>query len=158
MIDAYVLRTLIRRCNYKPRDVNRMYSLLKTTVKSTDYESEYVRIYRETNMVDMTMIHASETEVAGFPTAMRLKLLRMLNMCKEHQPFEIITVHDDFSCHANNVTQMRRVYADIMGDLVESTLIDDILDQLYGDRDTVEKMNNPTLLAAKVRQSNYGIS
>lgn len=157
-IDAYVLRTLVRRCNYIPRDVNRMYAMLKTTVKSTDYESEYVRIYRETNMVDMTMLNASETEVAGFPTAMRLKLLRMLNICKEHKPFEIITVHDDFASLPNNTTQMRRVYADIMGDLVESTLIDDILDQLYGDRDTVEKMNNPTLLAAKVRQSNYGIS
>jgi hypothetical protein len=53
---------------------------------------------------------------------------------------------------------MRRVYADIMGDLVESTIIDDILNQLYQSDAVVEKRDNVQELAAIVRQSNYGIS
>lgn len=157
-VDAYVLRTLVRRCNYVPREVNRMYAILKATVKTTDYESEYVRIYRETNMVDMTMIHATETEVAGFPMAMRLKLLRMLNICKQHKPFEIITIHDDFKCSPVNANQMRRVYADIIGDIVDSTLVDNLLNQLYQDDKVIEKHGNVKELAKIARESNYGIS
>lgn len=155
-IDAYVLRTLLRRCNYSIRDVKRALEILYTASYQPK-ESAALDTWKETNMVDMTMIHVTKQEMLGFPKAMREQLIRMLEMCLAHKPFEVVVIHDSFSCHANNCNQLRRVYADILGDLVESTLIDDLLDQLYGDRDTVPKLGNVKEIAKEVRQSNYGI-
>lgn len=156
-IDAYVLRTLLRRCNYSIRDVKHALESLYT-VSYQPKESAALDTWKETNMVDMTMIQVTKQEIAGFPKAMRQQLIRMLEMCLTHKPFEIVVIHDSFAAHPNNCNQLRRVYADILGDLVESTLIDDLLDQLYGDRDEVPKLGNVKEIAKEVRQSNYGIS
>ena len=156
-VDAYVLRTLVRRCNYSVRDVKEGIKAL-TTLNHYPKESEYLDAWQRTGIVDMTMINANDMEIAGYPTEMRTKLLRMLEMCLEHKPFEIITIHDDFKCSPVNANQMRRVYADIIGDLVDSTLVDDLLNQLYQDDKRIEKHGNVKELAKIARESNYGIS
>lgn len=155
--DAYVLRTLVRRCNYSIREVKEGIKAL-TTLNHRHKESEYLNVWYRTGMVDMTMINGTTEEIAGYPKEMRTKLLRMLNMCLEHKPFEIITIHDDFKCSPVNANQMRRVYADIIGDIVDSTLVDDLLNQLYQDDKRIEKHGNVKELAKIVRESNYGIS
>lgn len=156
-VDALVLRTLVRRCNYSIREVKEAIQAL-TTLNHYHKESEYLDVWNRTGMVDMTMINGTTMEIAGYPIEMRTKLLRMLNMCLEHKPFEIITIHDDFKCSPVNANQMRRVYADIIGDLVDSTLIDDLLNQLYQDDKVIEKHGNVKELAKIVRESNYGVS
>lgn len=157
-VDAYVLRSLVRRCNYSVRDVKHMIKLLKEVQGIRPRSNEYNSIWEDTGMVDMTMIHATAYEVLEFPKEMRTKLLRMLEMCLEHKPFEIITVHDDFKCSPVNANQMRRVYADILGDLVDSTLVDDLLNQVYQDDKVMQKLGDVKELAKIVRESNYGLS
>ena len=155
--DAYVLRTLVRRCNYSIREVKEGIKAL-TTLNHRHKESEYLNVWHRTSMVDMTMINGTTEEIAGYPKEMRTKLLRMLNMCLEHKPFEIITIHDDFKCSPVNANQMRRVYADIIGDMVDSTLVDDLLNQVYQDDKVMQKLGDVKELAKIVRESNYGIS
>lgn len=157
-VDAYVLRSLVRRCNYSVRDVKRMIMLLNKGYEYTPRQSEYLDAWQRTGIVDMTMINASVYDVVGFPIEMREQLLRMLEMCLTHKPFEIITVHDDFKCSPVNANQMRRVYADILGDLVDSTLVDDLLNQVYQDDKVMKKFGDVKELAKIVRESNYGIS
>lgn len=155
--DSYVLRTLVRRCNYSVRDVKEAIQAL-TILNYYPKESEYLDVWNRTGMVDMTMINGTTMEIAGYPIEMRTKLLRMLNMCLEHKPFEIITIHDDFKCSPVNANQMRRVYSDIIGDLVDSTLVDDLLNQVYQDDKRIEKLGDVKELAKIVRESNYGVS
>lgn len=158
-VDSYVLRSLIRRCNYSIRDVKNAIAVIKNC-KGKHYPkpSDYMYSWANTGIVDMTMINATPVEILGFPTEMRKQLLRMLEMCLTHKPFEIITIHDDFKCSPVNANQMRRVYADIIGDLVDSTLVDDLLNQVYQDDKRVEKHGNVKELAKIARESNYGIS
>lgn len=156
-VDAYVLRSLVRRCNYSIRDVKEGIKAL-TTLNHSHKESEYLDAWQRTGIVDMTMINGTTSEIAGYPIEMRQQLIRMLEMCLEHKPFEIITVHDDFKCSPVNANQMRRVYADILGDLVDSTLVDDLLNQVYQDDKVMQKLGDVKELAKIVRQSNYGLS
>ena len=156
-VDAYVLRSLVRRCNYSVRDVKEAIQAL-TILNYYPKESEYLDAWKRTGIVDMTMINGTTMEIAGYPTEMRTKLLRILNMCLEHKPFEIITIHDDFKCSPVNANQMRRVYSDILGDLVDSTLVDDLLNQVYQDDKVMNKLGDVKELAKIVRESNYGIS
>ena len=156
-VDAYVLRTLVRRCDYSIREVREGIKAL-TTLNHRHKESEYLDAWQRTGIVDMTMINGTTAEIAGYPKEMRTKLLRMLEMCLTHKPFNIITVHDDFKCSPVNANQMRRVYSDILGDLVDSTLVDDLLNQVYQDDMVMRKLGDVKELAEIVRQSNYGIS
>ena len=157
-VDAYVLRTLVRRCNYSIRDVKAALRILKTNMTCATEVSEPEQRYLDTGIVDMTMIDMPRHEIIGYPQDMKDKLVRMLEMCLTHKPFEIITVHDDFKCSPVNANQMRRVYADILGDLVDSTLVDDLLNQVYQDDMVMQKFGDVKELAEIVRQSNYGIS
>ena len=156
-VDAYVLRSLVRRCNYSVRDVKEGIKAL-TTLNHYPKESEYLDAWQRTGIVDMTMINGTSSEIAGYPTEMRQQLIRMLEMCLTHKPFDIITVHDDFKCSPVNANQMRRVYSDILGDLVDSTLVDDLLNQVYQDDKVIQKLGDVKELAKIVRESNYGIS
>ena len=156
-LDAYVLRTLTRRCNYSINKVRGAITSLKGVPYSKE-SSDFLRTWESTGIVDMVMVtDISDSVIATYPVAMRKELLRMLEMCLEHKPFEIVTVHDQFGSSPVNCNQMRRVYADILGDLCESTVIDDLLNQLYGTTETVEKVDNVKELAEVIRQSNYGI-
>lgn len=157
-VDGYVLRTLIRRCNYNVREVKEALNNLQNTDYVSDWSSQK-QMWLDTNIVDMTMVVGMDKEtIRTYPVKMRKMLIRMLNMTLSHPPFEIVCIHDSFACSPVNCDQLRRTYADIMGDLVESTLIDHILNQLYQDEDTVTKHGNVTEIAKKVRESNYGIS
>lgn len=157
-VDAYVLRSLVRRCNYSVRDVKNAIKALKEVPKVEPITSDFLTSWERTGMVDMTMANATVYEISSFPIQMRQQLIRMLNMCLEHKPFEIITVHDDFKCSPVNANQMRRVYADILGDLVDSTLVDDLLNQVYQDDKVMQKLGDVKELAKIVRESNYGLS
>lgn len=158
-IDAYVLRTMVRRLNYSPKMVKMFLRTLKRLDGMyTTSESSYLDVWETTGVVDMTMIEATDREVYGFPAAMREKLISMLNMCLEHEPFELILIHDSFACHPVNCNQLRKTYAHILADICDSTLIDDLLNQVYQSNDTVEKYGDTKALATIIRESNYGIS
>lgn len=158
-IDAYVLRTMIRRCNYNPAKVSMFrYTLQGLFNIHTNEPSSYLDVWNDTGLVDMTVLNATTHEIRGFPVAMRDEIDRMLQMCQEHEPFELVVIHDSFAAHPNHLNQMRKVYADILANLCDSTLIDDLLNQVYQTADTVDKYSNTKELAAIIRQSNYGIS
>ena len=55
----------------------------------------------------------------------------------------------------NHCNQLRFHYKEILAELSESTVIDDILSQLFGYRDTVDKGDS---IAEYIRNSNYGLS
>jgi len=158
-IDAYVLRTMVRRLNYSPKMVRMLLHTLKRfDGVYRDCDSNYLDVWNDTGIVDMTVIEATDREIYGFPADMREKLISMLEMCLEHKPFELVLIHDSFACHPNNCNQLRKTYANILADLCDSTLIDDLLNQVYQSADVVQKYGNTKELAATIRQSNYGIS
>lgn len=157
-LDSYVLRTMIRRCNYNVREVRNMINVLNNIRGYRPQNSDFLAVWEDTGMVDMTMIHATGYDVLGFPQAMREKLLRMLEMCLQEDPFEVVVIHDSYATHPKYCNQLRRVYADVLADLCDSTIIDDLLNQVYQSKDTVDKYGNTKELAEIIRQSNYGIS
>jgi len=54
------------------------------------------------------------------------------------------------------MNHLRLHYREILAQLAESTVLDDILSQLYGTTGTFQKKS--TNLGAKIRKSNYALS
>lgn len=167
MIDAYVLRSLVRRCNYNPKLVKSTLDLIEIELleRGLDCGREYyldleldriINLYHKTNMVDMVVINYLTAEnIYQVPTDYLKKLTRLLTQVLTHEPFELITIHDSFACHPNHCNQLRYWYKEILAELAESTVLDSILSELLGEATTVAKLSSS--LGDKIRNSNYGI-
>lgn len=169
-IDAYVLRSLIRRCNYD-RDLMENASnvieiiLLERTMGAKEQEfratthQQVVDLkgrYEASKLADIRILDEATVQDMRCLSTEHLKALaKVVNDCLSHKPFPVIAVHDEFKCHANNMNQLRYHYKEIMADLADSEILSDIFSQLMGKKVTyVKKSNN---LAEKIRQSNYGL-
>lgn len=73
----------------------------------------------------------------------------------KEQGFELLTIHDSFWAHPNNMNKVRINYNDIMADIADSTLLQDMLREVTGYEGTINKYSSD--LGDYVRQSNYAL-
>jgi hypothetical protein len=170
-IDAYVLRSLIRRCNYDREQAEWAYNYIEMMLSerhmgvshqvdtfwlNEDFQRLQQR-YNETGMPDIRILdYVQKFEMRAMSTQHLKQLKRILNQMLEHKPFPIIAVHDEFKCHPNHMNYLRAHYIEIMAGLAESVILDDILNTLYETTGgTFPKKSKD--LASKIRKSNYAI-
>ena len=169
-IDAYVLRSLIRRCNYDQNLMQNAAHSIETILleRSTGkpqklygaYSSHMVGVmverYQRSQMVDIRLLdYVTHGDLELLDSDYLRALAKVVNDCLSHKPFPIMCVHDEFKCHANNMNQLRYHYKEIMADLADSEILSDIFSQLLGKKVTYVKKS--TNLSEKIRQSNYGL-
>lgn len=166
-LDAYVLNSVQRRCNYNPAVVKEANGLLKVSLgvhahalakgKCSEAFDYYLEQYERSGMVDVTILpHLTLMNVSYLSTAHREALLRITTDQLKHKPFEVITVHDAYATLAGNCNWLRWHYKEILADMADSNVLDDILSQLYGRKGTFGKLNPK--LGDLIRLSNYGLS
>ena len=80
----------------------------------------------------------------------------IVNGMLEYRPFEVVTIHDEFKCHPNNMNHLRQQYINVLAELAESNLLDDLLSQLHGSPGSFKKLTPD--LGTKIRMSNYALS
>ena len=73
-----------------------------------------------------------------------------------YSPFALVTVHDEFKAHPNNLNAVRWQYRELMAEIAESMVLDDLLSQVHGRPGVFPKMTYD--LADHVRNSNYALS
>lgn len=152
-IDAYVLRTMVRRCNYNKPKVKRALSVLQNSIddfKPNDINTRWFK----TKMADIAHLDEIIDKANELDKELKNELIRVLTTVLTHEPFDIICIHDQFQCHANHCNQMRFHYKEILAELSESTVIENICNQLYGDEAPIDKGES---VAHYIRNSNYGI-
>ena len=167
-IDAWILRNMIRRCNYDQDMVERASVVLEaellrralgdtSVVGSLNQQAYYyLSLYGWFGIADPVILPHLDAAAASHMTEEHLRgLARIVNSMLEHPPFPLLTIHDCFAAHPNNLNQVRKHYRNILAELADSSLIDRILSQLYGTPVTVPKLS--TRLGTLIRQSAYGL-
>ena len=169
--DAYVLRCLVRRCNYDPEliqwashhiDAILLERHTGFSIQPSDdwLNDDFLRLrnrYEASQMPDIRILnYAQEWELRAMTTAHLKGLAGIINRMLEHKPFPVIPIHDDYKSHANNMNHLRQHYIDIFAEMADSTMLDDILSQLHGTPGIFPKKS--TNLAAKIRGCNYALS
>lgn len=173
-IDAYILRCMVRRCNYnKPRVqwAGRAISeeLLERELGYSQQDSHllvldpsdklphYVERYESTGLADIVILdHLHDETVKGLSSEHLRGLNRIIQQMLTYEPFPLITIHDSFAAHANNVNHVRHWYKEILAELADSEILSDILNQIHGGKGTYRKLTSN--LAQHIRQSNYALS
>ena len=167
-IDAYILRTLVRRCTYDKEQATAVRGTIEMELLQRDlgYTNKissshairyYVNQYERSGIADIVILpHLDPEAITALSSKHLCELCDILHLMELHEPFEIITVHDDFRCHPNNMNHLRMHYREILAELADSEILADILSQLYGKEGTYNKLSND--LSSYIRNSNYSLS
>lgn len=154
-LDSYVLRTMVRRCNYNPKLIKQARQAVLDSVNEYNPDNVLNKRYGYTKMADITDLELITNKPNELSKELKDELVRIFDMVLSHEPFDVICIHDSFGCHANHCNQLRYHYKEILAELSDSTVIDDILSQLFGYRDVVEKGDS---ISQYIRNSNYALS
>ena len=170
-VDAYILRSIQRRCNYDHVTIKHAAGLIEMVLLErllcapATYEgseihasvSYYVEQYARSGMADITIIPYLNRKTMWQLSNKHLgELATIVNHMLTYEPFEVITVHDEFKVHPNNANHLRQQYINIFAELAESNLLNDLLSQIHGVPGTFHKLSNN--LGELIRGSNYALS
>ena len=168
-IDAYVLRAMIARTNFDEAEIQELdhwimsvlmdRSFGKAVVPITDERMiKYQKHYMRSGMPDMSICNAlTEANVHQLTTKHLKELRRILTAMRHYGAFEMITIHDDYKAHPNNMNAVRFHYKEILAELADSRIIEDIINQIYGvDNLTISKLTPD--LSQHIRNSNDHLS
>lgn len=168
-IDAYVLRCLIRLCNYDRKLITYVNAVVEEELLSRTFQGAtpvierdervdyYISQYTRSQMPDITITqHLTEFNVGQLDTKHLQQLRTLMESMLVYKPFEIVSIHDEFQCHANNMNHLRQQYINVFALLAESEILADILGQLHGCTGRYPKRSSN--LAQKIRNSNYMLS
>ena len=165
-VDAYVLRCMHRRCNYDVQEVALAHDLIQNEINlrtlihgaplgvASDKVAYYQHHYERSGMADAVILAHLDTQQVKYLSMNHLRMLNNIcSMMLSHKPFPLITVHDEFKSHVNNIDQVRFHYKEIMAELAESNLMNDLLTQL-GSKPVRKPVSN---LSSLIRNSNYAL-
>lgn len=169
-VDGYILRCIQRRCNYERAMVEHAAGLIQITLlerslnmthtwipRSTSKLGYYVEQYERSGMADVIILpYLTSDNVCGLSTKHLQALAGIVNHMLTYQPFEVITIHDEFKVHPNNANHLRQQYINIFAELAESRLLDDLLSQIHGVPGSFTKLSKD--LGSKIRGSEYALS
>ena len=171
-IDAYILRSLVRRCSYDLELVAALaeniqierFERVMGTVQDAHVRmtapaevAKYIAHYERSTVVDMTIVpYLDAPALRELCDEHLAKLQQIISSMLEHNPFEVITIHDDFKAHPNNINNLRYHYREILAELADSDLMADILSQIHGDKGTLTKLSSD--LSTHIRKSSYSLS
>lgn len=172
-LDAYLLRSMERRCNYDEEVARRAFNLLtdekverqlnrryeQCLSEVTEVGHVYLERYQMCEVPDAVIFPHVTAELCTFMCSSHIEgLLNILKVMLSWPSFEIVTVHDEFKCHPNNCNQMRFHYMSIMADLARGRALEDIFEQITGHTPTYTRSMDGNELAELIMQSNYSLS
>jgi hypothetical protein len=144
-VDAWVLRSMHRRCNYNREVAEEAARLIEIElveramgktqqVFGMGTEAHYyMEQYTRSTLADAVILpHLNADTVCFLDTEHLQALARILTGMLQYQPFELVTVHDEFKAHANNMNWVRWQYREILSEIADSELLDDLLSQIHG--------------------------
>ena len=167
-VDAYVLRSVIRRASFDVKKVQEAYQILAADIDRrsegydpieatiTDELQTMLDIYKYSQMIDVSILdYIDETQVQFIPNELLIKLHNTVYEMLARGSSPVVTVHDSFGSLPSHCNTVRYWYKEICAELAESNMLAFLVSQITGKRVTYVKKSND--LGNKIRNSSYGI-
>lgn len=171
-VDAFILREVHRRCNYdeltlmfvEDQLVQERNRRQAGAIAAPDMEllagtqlEYYLQQYQRSQMPSAVIIpELLDARATEYLSDRHLEqMIHMVEHMREHQSFEVVTIHDEFKCSPVNMNHLRQHYIDIFAELADSEVLSDILSQIHGRPGTWNKLSNN--LSQLIRGSNYAL-
>lgn len=159
--DSYLVRELVRRCNYDREQLIQVSDILSTTKFSAKVGTETPR------MEQMTINHGflslrgadfiTDETVLEFSLDYRHELYLLIEETLSRPSFQVLTIHDCFLSHPNYCNEVREVYRDLLVELADSCVGQQIIREVRNDSNyQLEKLS--TNLGSEILKSEYFLS
>ena len=168
-MDAFVLREMHRRCNYKPETlesaalaISAELGMRKRNLTHQVYGTDQTTYYRDQwdrcGIATAAILPYLNADSVSLLDTDHLKALDRIAMgMLQSNPFPLITIHDEFKAHPNNINQVRYHYKEILADIADGNAAEDILNQIHGvPGGCYHKLSFN--LSDLIRRSNYALS
>lgn len=168
-VDAYILRSIHRRCNYDVEQTTLANTLIQEELARRESGgmnehrppmrevAYYMDLFHRHSVADVVILpYLDELAVRQLTLDHLYKLGSIVESMLCHAPFEVVTVHDEFKCHANNMNYLRSHYINIFCDIAEGTILDAVFTDLFGKPVTYRKLSND--LSDHIVHSNYALT
>jgi len=168
-MDAYVVREMHRRCNYDAEMVDQAFRAISKEKEAriqgesqqepspTGKVAYYMQQYERSTLTSVVILpYLGETNVKYLSDAHLDSLKSMAATLLTYKPFALVTIHDEFKAHPNNLNTVRWQYRELMAEIAKSMVLDDLLSQVHGRPGVFPKMTYD--LADHIRGSNYALS
>lgn len=160
-VDGFLVRELVRRCNYDREQLMQVSDILFTSRFSAKEGTEIPR------MEQMTINHGflslrgadfiTDETVLEFSLDYRHELYLLIEETLNRPSFPVLTIHDEYKCHPNYVNEMREVYRDLLVELADSCVGQQIIREVRTDPTyQLEKLS--TNLGSEILKSEYFLS
>lgn len=168
-VDSYVARTLHRRLNYDEVLVKASAILLETEIleralyglkpslQPEGMMEYYIKLYEANQIADVVILPYLTSENLVLLSDKHLTHLnKIVGMMLEYKPFEVVSVHDDFRVHCNNVNHLRFMYKEVLAELAESEVLSNIMRTINHCEGKYQKLSQN--LGEVIRGSNYALT
>ena len=172
-LDAYLLREMELRCNYdigaisvaavimeEERDERASGIRCEQDLgEATNLAQQLIAVWGGCEMPAARLLNCVTRADAQFMSDKHIdQMIVLAKQILDRHSFEIVTVHDEFKCHANDCNWMRLTYIQIMADLARARVLEDIYEQITGLTPTYEGQMDGNELAELIMGSNYALS
>ena len=93
-VDSYVLRTMVRRCNYKKPKIKQARQALIDSIDEYNPSNVLNKRYEYTHMADITHLDIITNTANELSQELKDKLIHIFDMVLSHEPFDVICIHD----------------------------------------------------------------
>lgn len=171
-LDSFLVREMELRCNYnKPQVLNAVRfmqeeqqarlngSVEQDLAQASTLAHQLIALYGNNAMPVVRLLNNLTKGDVQYMSDKHIEvMLNLSSQLLEREPFEIVTIHDEFKAHANDCNWMRLTYVQIMADLARARVLEDIYEQITGLTPTYEDQMDGDELAALILNSNYALS
>lgn len=155
-IDGFIVREMHRRCNYDPKQIAKALDLLQKENERRNHTRYEGQPYAEMPTTARSLETLTEnSDLTKLSYRKVLSLIVLAQQMLASKPFPIVTIHDDFKCHPNNMNVLRNQYARIMMELHMSQIMENILTQITGK--TYPQFRKATF-DKEIMDGDYGLS
>lgn len=162
-VDAYVLRSLVRYCNYDKEKMVKLDKLIQVTLMERNLSMHQVtnciakQNLKRINMFDISIANnINEDNIKVYSSEVLRLVAADINQMLMYEPFDVVVVHDSFGCSPVNMNVLRGWYNEILARMSNSNILEFIVEQLLGEPTTIGVFSND--LSDEIRNNSYAIN
>lgn len=172
-VDSYVAREITRRVKFNKAQM--LYVLYLLNQYNLDHSADLkngtletmntfdllMHYYEDSNILTVRIADyiKSVADVARLSTNHRNALKEVISKMVQYEPFDIAIIHDSFSTLPDNLNYVRYWYNDILANIVDSDLLQCIVNQITLEHHELSRdLYTRKIIADNIRKSSYGIS
>lgn len=152
--DAYLVREINRRCNFDRNQLVKVLGLLKEV---EEIKGSPLVVTDRTTMLSLVEVDLITEDTLGEYSFNQLAQLKeQIETSLKFGSFEVVTIHDEFKCHANHMNKLRKHYNIILWEMYHGNLMSDIVEEISGHR--LNMLPFEQNVANTILDNNYAIN